>query len=219
MARSVGDAVGRGEGLVLRRSHADLQIAGEPMRHGDEMVRAADQARLVADQHADLGKTMAEHEAFEDIQQRRLIVDVRLEIGSHDGDQALTAGSDRLGRGAHFLERGEHMQRLGGRPALGLADQRVEQRPVLEAEARKTCARGRERICPGGCHLPGHGRDSPRGKSPSRSQLSRLQRGKQCLRGPRRRSGVPIRPPIRHILPARGWPAVAAGPRAGAAGR
>ena len=40
----------------------------------------------------------------------RLVVEVGLEIGGVDGDEALRGGGDLVDGGAHFGERGEHVQ-------------------------------------------------------------------------------------------------------------
>ena len=152
----VGDAVGGGELAILGGADPDLEITGESMRHCDETVGAVAQPRLVAHQHAHLGKAMAEHEALDDLEHLRVIVDLRLQVRGHDRDQTLAAGGDGFGGRAHLVEAREHVQGLGRRslargPAFGEHGRR--DRTVFEPEARQTC-RGRRAVVPGPSHSP-----------------------------------------------------------------
>jgi len=77
------------------------------------------EARLVAHQHAHLGKAVPEHEALNDLEQRGLVVDLGLQVRGHDRNQALAAGGNRLGGCANFVEGAQYVQGLAYRAPFG----------------------------------------------------------------------------------------------------
>ena len=62
----------------------------------------------VRQQHAHLGEAARQHEAFDDLEESVLVVQVGLEVGRVDRHQALRAGGHGIDRGAHLLERADH---------------------------------------------------------------------------------------------------------------
>ena len=109
----IGDQIGGGALRRLRGDVADVDAARQPPPHGDEAVAVAHDAARLGEQHAHLGEAARQHEVLDDFEKGGLIVEIGLEVGGVDGDQALRGGGDLVDGGAHLGERGEHGERFG----------------------------------------------------------------------------------------------------------
>src|SRR5690348_12658301 len=67
----------------------------------------------LGEQHAHLRKVAREHEVFDQLQKRSLIVEIRLEVGGIDGNEPPGTARDLIGRSTYLSKTGEHTQRLG----------------------------------------------------------------------------------------------------------
>ncbi len=89
---------------------ADIDAAGEAPAHRDEPIAVAHDPGRLGKQHANLREAAREHEMLDDLEKRRLVVEIRLEIGGVNRDQALSGRGDFvhcracLGDGAQYRE-------------------------------------------------------------------------------------------------------------------
>src|SRR6185437_11459377 len=90
----IGDQVCGGPLRRLGGDVADVDAAGQAATHGDEAIAVAHDPRGLAEQDANLREAASEHEMLDDLEEGRLIVQIGLEVGGVDGDQALRGRGD-----------------------------------------------------------------------------------------------------------------------------
>src|SRR5580698_3392659 len=108
----VSDQVCRCTLRGLCRDIADIDAAREASTHCDEAVAVAHDAGGLCEEDTHLRETACENKVFNDLEESRLIVKVRLEVRGVDGNETLRGGGDLIHRGADFGQRCQNTEGL-----------------------------------------------------------------------------------------------------------